>query len=221
MPRRRRSETARKPRADGRGGPRAEPGGAEDERCRLHGTSVQPNGLRAPQARAKERFRIPRKGRSDVSVAAVPQILIVEDDAAIRTRPDPGAEDRGHARRSAADRDGGAPAARRRAARHRLLDLGLPDLDGVRAAAMMRAVSTVPVIVITRPRRRARHRRALDAGADDYVVKPFGAGSWRPGSARCCGAPARRAGGRPLVVGGLSIDPRGRDRVPRRASRSS
>lgn len=55
-----------------------------------------------------------------------------------------------------------------------VLDLGLPDLDGVSVLRRLRATSTVPVIVLS-----ARHSsedkvEALDLGADDYVTKPFG-----------------------------------------------
>ena len=55
-----------------------------------------------------------------------------------------------------------------------ILDLGLPDIDGVDVLRRLRASSTVPVVVLS-----ARHDsddkvEALDAGADDYVTKPFG-----------------------------------------------
>jgi DNA-binding response OmpR family regulator len=57
-----------------------------------------------------------------------------------------------------------------------ILDLGLPDIDGTDALRMMRAVSDVPVIVATARRSEADTIRLLDAGADDYVTKPFSAG---------------------------------------------
>jgi DNA-binding response OmpR family regulator len=55
-----------------------------------------------------------------------------------------------------------------------LLDLGLPDVDGLEALRMLRAVRQVPVIVITARDDDATIVQALDSGADDYVVKPFG-----------------------------------------------
>ena len=54
-----------------------------------------------------------------------------------------------------------------------LLDLGLPDLDGRDVLAMVRAVSDVPVIVATARDDDASVVRLLDAGADDYVIKPY------------------------------------------------
>jgi DNA-binding response OmpR family regulator len=57
-----------------------------------------------------------------------------------------------------------------------ILDLGLPDIDGTDALRMMRTVSEVPVIVATARRSEADIITLLDAGADDYVTKPFSAG---------------------------------------------
>ena len=55
-----------------------------------------------------------------------------------------------------------------------LLDLGLPDVDGLQVLAMLRAVSDVPVVMVTARDDDAAVVKALDAGADDYVAKPFG-----------------------------------------------
>jgi len=54
-----------------------------------------------------------------------------------------------------------------------LLDLGLPDLDGIEALRRMRSFSEVPVVVLTARDRQQDKIAALDAGADDYVTKPF------------------------------------------------
>ncbi len=54
-----------------------------------------------------------------------------------------------------------------------ILDLGLPDLDGTELLRMIRAVSEVPVIIITARDGDEEVVHTLDAGADDYVVKPF------------------------------------------------
>lgn len=55
-----------------------------------------------------------------------------------------------------------------------VLDLGLPDLDGTVVLAKLRRWSSVPVIVLSARTDAADKVRALDAGADDYVTKPFG-----------------------------------------------
>jgi two-component system KDP operon response regulator KdpE len=54
-----------------------------------------------------------------------------------------------------------------------LLDLGLPGIDGIETLSRLRAFTDVPVIVLTARERAADKVAALDAGADDYVTKPF------------------------------------------------
>ncbi len=55
-----------------------------------------------------------------------------------------------------------------------LLDLGLPDMDGVEVINRIREWSTVPIIVLSVREQEGDKVRALDAGADDYLTKPFG-----------------------------------------------
>ncbi len=55
-----------------------------------------------------------------------------------------------------------------------IVDLGLPDLDGLEVIAGLRGWSTMPIIVLSARDSQAQKVRALDAGADDYVTKPFG-----------------------------------------------
>ncbi|MFA6600253.1 MAG: response regulator [Candidatus Omnitrophota bacterium] len=55
-----------------------------------------------------------------------------------------------------------------------ILDLGLPDLDGVEVLRRLREWSRVPVLVLSVRDDEKQKVRALDAGADDYVTKPFG-----------------------------------------------
>jgi DNA-binding response OmpR family regulator len=94
-----------------------------------------------------------------------------------------------------------------------LLDLGLPGLGGYEALRMMRAVSSIPVVVVTARDNEAEIIRVLDAGADDYVIKPFGAGQI---DARIRAVLRRAAQGGPqergdLEVGGLRLDPYGHE----------
>lgn len=57
-----------------------------------------------------------------------------------------------------------------------IMDLGLPDLDGVEVIRQIRAWSNVPIIVLSARTQEHEKIEALDAGADDYLTKPFGAG---------------------------------------------
>jgi two-component system, OmpR family, KDP operon response regulator KdpE len=57
-----------------------------------------------------------------------------------------------------------------------LLDLGLPDMDGVEVIGRIRQWSQTPIIVLSVRDRESDKVRALDAGADDYLTKPFGVG---------------------------------------------
>lgn len=57
-----------------------------------------------------------------------------------------------------------------------LLDLGLPDMDGQDALVRLRAATQAPIIVVSAREREAEKIRALDAGADDYIEKPFAIG---------------------------------------------
>ncbi len=87
-----------------------------------------------------------------------------------------------------------------------LMDLGLPDIDGTELLRMLRAVSDVPVVVITARGGDDVVVRTLDAGADDYLVKPFSVSQLE---ARVRAVLRRGAGGDiPTVhrVGGLEVD---------------
>ena len=57
-----------------------------------------------------------------------------------------------------------------------IVDLGLPDMDGLEVIRRLREWSAVPVIVLSARGQERDKVTALDAGADDYVAKPFGAG---------------------------------------------
>lgn len=78
------------------------------------------------------------------------------------------------------DSAGSGEEALHHAAQHRpdavILDLGLPGIDGVQVIEGLRGWSAVPIIVLSVREREADKIAALDAGADDYVTKPFGMG---------------------------------------------
>jgi DNA-binding response OmpR family regulator len=142
----------------------------------------------------------------------VAQVLVVEDDPTIRTALVRGLTERGHAVASAPTGLAGLEYA----VGHRpdvvVLDLGLPDVDGTAVLRMLRGVSKVPVVVATARDDEAEIVAVLDAGADDYVVKPFSAAQL---DARIRAVLRRGGGGddphdTEVVVGGLRIDPRSR-----------
>jgi two-component system, OmpR family, KDP operon response regulator KdpE len=89
-----------------------------------------------------------------------------------------------------------------------VLDLGLPDIDGVDVCSAARAQSALPIVVLSARGREADKVRALDAGADDYVTKPFGSDELlariRAALRRADAAPAPAA---PIERAGLLIDP--------------
>jgi two-component system KDP operon response regulator KdpE len=57
-----------------------------------------------------------------------------------------------------------------------ILDLGLPDLDGIEVTRRLREWTQIPIIVVSVREREEDKIAALDAGADDYLTKPFGIG---------------------------------------------
>ncbi len=57
-----------------------------------------------------------------------------------------------------------------------MLDLGLPDMDGLQVTTRLREWATAPIIVISARGQEDDKINALDAGADDYLTKPFGTG---------------------------------------------
>jgi DNA-binding response OmpR family regulator len=98
-------------------------------------------------------------------------VLVVEDDPGIATQLVRGLERAGYAADSVAM---GAEALRRPTSDVVLLDLGLPDLDGIDVCRRLRADSDAAIIVVTARGEEADRVLALDEGADDYLVKPFG-----------------------------------------------
>ncbi len=140
------------------------------------------------------------------------RILIVEDDLSIRNALRRGLTERGEAVAVAGDGMSGLSLALQEDPDIVLLDLGLPDIDGLRVLSMLRGVSDVPVIVITAQDDDRTTIKALDAGADDYVVKPFGT-EQVAARIRAVLRRAPRAGTEDdiLQLGGLTINSRTRE----------
>ena len=104
-----------------------------------------------------------------------PPILIVEDEPPIRRllRTTLGAHD--YRTLEAATGAEALSALRHHRPDLVLLDLGLPDIDGLALIGRIREISPVPIVVLSSRGDEAAKVAALDAGADDYVTKPFGA----------------------------------------------
>ena len=102
-------------------------------------------------------------------------VLVIEDDQRIRETIARSLADDGHSVRTEGRGADALERRRRLAPDVVVLDLGLPDIDGTDVLRMVRSVSEVPVIVATARDDDAEIVRVLDAGADDYIVKPYSA----------------------------------------------
>lgn len=103
-------------------------------------------------------------------------VLIVDDEKQIHRFLRPALEAVGYRTLSAFDGAEGLRLAASQTPDIVLLDLGLPDMDGRILLVRLRAFSQVPIIVLSARDREAEKVASLDAGADDYVEKPFGLG---------------------------------------------
>lgn len=94
-----------------------------------------------------------------------------------------------------------------------ILDLGLPDLDGADVLAMIRSLSDVPVLVATARDDEQQIVRLLDAGADDYIIKPYSAAQVlaRVRAVLRRGSTGADETATELRIADLVIDPQGRE----------
>lgn len=101
------------------------------------------------------------------------RILIIEDDLHIRQKLATTLAAKGHEVSSAPNGMTGVQSALEEDISLVVLDLGLPDIDGAEVLRLIRAIRDVPVLVATARDDQAEIVELFDAGADDYVVKPF------------------------------------------------
>lgn len=133
-------------------------------------------------------------------------VVIIEDEQRIRELVARVLADRGHDVESTATAMEGLQAVVRVSPHLVILDMGLPDLDGSELLKMIRAVSDVPIIVATARSEDRDVIHTLDAGADDYLIKPFSVDQLEArvrAVLRRTGSEGRQV---PLVVGDLAID---------------
>jgi two-component system KDP operon response regulator KdpE len=101
-------------------------------------------------------------------------VLVVDDEAQLRRALRVNLKARGYDVEVAEDGRTGLEIAAKRQPDLVIVDLGLPDIDGVDVVRGLRGWTTVPIIVLSARTEQAEKVAALDAGADDYVTKPFG-----------------------------------------------
>ena len=143
--------------------------------------------------------------------AATPRrlVLVIEDEPPIRRFLRAAFESAGFEFEEAATARDGLASATSRAPDLIVLDLGLPDLDGIEVTQRLREWYAAPILVLSARGQERDKIRALDAGADDYVTKPFSVGELM---ARVRVALRHRAGsadgapGGVVEVGALKID---------------
>ncbi len=141
--------------------------------------------------------------------ASNPRVLIVEDDAATRRVV---ARELGHRGFEVDEAADGRSALARWEARRPdlvLLDLGLPDMEGIAVIRRIRREAATPIVILSGRYEEREKVEALDHGADDYVTKPFGidelSARLRVALRHAAGPAADRQG--VMVAGPLELDP--------------
>lgn len=138
-----------------------------------------------------------------------PKIIVIEDDPPIRRFLRTALETHGFEVFEAETGKQGVIEANSRKADMIILDLGLPDMDGVEIVKLVRVWSPMPIIVLSARSAEAQKIEALDAGADDYLTKPFGLGELlariRVGLRHASGSSEQAQTG-VFVTGNLKVD---------------
>jgi two-component system KDP operon response regulator KdpE len=133
-------------------------------------------------------------------------VLVVEDEPEIRRflRSSLGAE--GYRVVESASGERGAIDAGTHKPDLAIVDLGLPDIDGVEVIRRIRAWSPMPVVVLSARAQERAKIEALDAGADDYITKPFGVGELLARVRAALRHATRSPSGMVLVFGKAKVD---------------
>lgn len=144
--------------------------------------------------------------RGGGTVSFVARILIIEDDLNIRSALARALAGHGHDVETEAAGMAGLQASLDGDPDVVILDLGLPDIDGLEVLRMIRAVRDVPVVVATARDDEREVVRLLDAGADDYVIKPFSSDMLEARIRAVLRRGEQGAGPAVYSVGGLRVD---------------
>lgn len=146
-----------------------------------------------------------------------PRILVVDDEPQIHRFLGPALDAAGYEPVRADDAASGLREIARRAPDAVVLDLGLPDMDGKEALAKARAFYEGPILILSARDRETEKIDALDAGADDYIEKPFGVGELLARLRVALRHRLQQDGAQPVIVSGeVEVD-----LVNRRVTRSS
>jgi len=142
-----------------------------------------------------------------MAIEAAPNILMVDDDPHVLRSIRAALESHGYRVRAATN----GPVALEACAAERpdvvLLDLALPGMDGVEVCRRLRNWSRVPILVLSARVHEAQKVQALDAGADDYITKPFGTEELLARIRAALRRDQARRDDEPVIsVGGLVID---------------
>jgi len=113
---------------------------------------------------------------TEAEAGQTPLVLVVDDEPQVRRFLRASLPHQGYRLIEAASGEEALREASTRGPDAVLLDLGLPDLDGVEVTRRLREWTTVPIVVLSARGQERDKIEALDAGADDYLTKPFGIG---------------------------------------------
>ena len=136
------------------------------------------------------------------------RLLLVEDDRRIGSLVLTALRDQGHEASWCETGRSAIAAARAETLDLVLLDLGLPDIDGLEIVRRIRKEATTPIVILSGRYDEREKVEALELGADDYVTKPFSVDELNARlrvALRHAGGPAADAGGR-IVIGPLEFD---------------
>ena len=138
------------------------------------------------------------------------EVYIIEDDARIRESVARSLEAGGHLVRSAGAGLTGLAEIVSSSPDVVVLDLGLPDVDGIEVLRMLRGTSPVPVVVATARGDERDIIALLDAGADDYLVKPYSTGEMEARLRAVLRRASAETAPKRIVIADLDIDLAGR-----------
>ena len=142
-------------------------------------------------------------------MTAPPLVLVIEDEAQILRFLRATLTGHGYRLVEATTGEEGLRQAATRSPDVVLLDLGLPDIDGLEVTRRLREWSTVPIVVLSARGQERDKVQALDLGADDYVTKPFAIGELMARlrvALRRGASPGENAEQGVVEIGGLTID---------------